>query len=83
MHTNKILVLLISLAALVFADSIQPVEAEVLPSSTVSVRSTAASGSTVYESERAVHEYLLTHYGGKEEQMPFDFGPRDATGTVN
>ena len=43
------------------------------------VRSTAASGSTVYESDRAVHEYLLTHYGGVEDQMPFQFGPRQHT----
>ncbi len=42
------------------------------------VRSTAASGSMVYESERAVHEYLLTHYGSEKEQMPFEFGPRGA-----
>ncbi len=34
----------------------------------------------VYESDRAVHEYLLTHYGNEAEQMPFDFGPRHATG---
>jgi hypothetical protein len=27
------------------------------------VRSTTASGSAVYESERAVHEYLQFHYG--------------------
>lgn len=28
-----------------------------------SVRSTTASGSVVYESERAVHEYLQFHFG--------------------
>ena len=44
--------------------------------SNVVVRSTAASGSMVYESERAVHEYLLTHYGSPTDQMPYDFGPR-------
>lgn len=27
------------------------------------VRSTTASGSVVYESERAVHEYLQFHFG--------------------
>lgn len=27
------------------------------------VRSTTASGSLVYESDRAVHEYLQFHYG--------------------
>ncbi len=43
------------------------------------VRSTAASGSTVYESDRAVHEYLLTHYGSVDDQMPFAFGPRQHT----
>jgi putative 4-mercaptohistidine N1-methyltranferase len=34
------------------------------------VRSTAASGSQVYESKRAVHEYLLFHYGKPNEIMP-------------
>ena len=45
--------------------------------STLPVRSTAASGSQVYESERAVNEYLLAHYGDVADQMPFDFGPKD------
>ena len=30
------------------------------------VRSTAASGSQVYESARATHEYILFHYGGSD-----------------
>lgn len=34
-----------------------------MASATVQVRSTTASGSAVYESERAVHEYLQFHYG--------------------
>ena len=42
------------------------------------VRSTAASGSNVYESSRAVHEYLLFHYGNDEDIMPYDFGPKQA-----
>lgn len=42
------------------------------------VRSTAASGSQVYESKRAVDEYLLFHFGGKNELMPYAFGPVDA-----
>lgn len=37
----------------------------------MSVRSTAASGSQVYESKRAVDEYLLFHYGKDEDLMPF------------
>lgn len=45
--------------------------------STLPVRSTAASGSQVYESERAVNEYLLAHYGEISDQMPYDFGPKD------
>ena len=45
--------------------------------STLPVRSTAASGSQVYESERAVNEYLLAHYGDVADQMPYDFGPKD------
>ena len=31
------------------------------------VRSTASSGSQVYESKRAVTEYLLFHYGSKDD----------------
>ncbi len=34
------------------------------------VRSTAASGSQVYESKRAVDEYLLFHYGNSTDIMP-------------
>lgn len=34
------------------------------------VRSTAASGSQVYESKRAVDEYLLFHYGQTSDIMP-------------
>lgn len=43
-----------------------------------SVRSTAASGSTVYESNRAVNEYLLSHYGAATDVMPYAGGPHDA-----
>ena len=48
------------------------------------VRSTAASGtgassgSSVYESIRAVHEYLLFHYGDTNVLMPYNFGPHTA-----
>lgn len=42
------------------------------------VRSTAASGSQVYESKRAVHEYLLFHYGYAGDHFAFEGGPRDA-----
>lgn len=43
-----------------------------------SVRSTAASGSQVYDTQRAVNEYLLFHFGdstNKSIQMPYSFGP--------
>lgn len=43
-----------------------------------SVRSTAASGSQVYESRRAVDEYLLFHYGKEEDLLPLGLGPKDA-----
>lgn len=45
------------------------------------VRSTASSGvggSAVYETERAVHEYLLFHFGSAKELMPYPFGPVEA-----
>lgn len=44
-------------------------------SPTQQVRSTAASGSGVYESKRAVDEYLLFHYGAPSLLMPYSFGP--------
>lgn len=47
-------------------------------SNTNHVRSTAASGSQVYESKRAVHEYLLFHFGQQQDLMPYPFGPTDA-----
>lgn len=42
-----------------------------LKMSTNTVRSTAASGSQVYESQRAVDEYLLFHYGQNQDFLPF------------
>jgi putative 4-mercaptohistidine N1-methyltranferase len=42
------------------------------------VRSTASSGSKVYDSKRAVHEYLLTHYGKSHEIMPYEFNEKGA-----
>eukprot|EP00903_Cladosiphon_okamuranus_P013496 g12571.t1 len=41
-------------------------------------RSTAASGSLVYEGERAVHEYLQFHFGKPGEVLPYDCGPKEA-----
>jgi tRNA/tmRNA/rRNA uracil-C5-methylase (TrmA/RlmC/RlmD family) len=51
------------------------------------VRSTASSGSQVYESKRAVDEYLLFHYGEASDLNPFranidfalDFAERSST----
>lgn len=37
--------------------------ASTMQKAAASVRSTTASGSVVYESERAVHEYLQFHFG--------------------
>ncbi|KAJ9449045.1 Hercynine oxygenase [Diplonema papillatum] len=45
--------------------------------SNTEVRSTTASGSVVYESARAVEEYLQFHFGG-DRCMPYGFGPKDA-----
>jgi hypothetical protein len=42
------------------------------------VRSTTASGSVVYESSRAVDEYLLFHYLPGNQLCPYDLAPRDA-----
>jgi putative 4-mercaptohistidine N1-methyltranferase len=42
------------------------------------VRSTASSGSQVYESERAVSEYLLFHFGADSDMMPYKQGPKEA-----
>lgn len=50
-----------------------------LRASSSTVRSTAASGSQVYESHRAVNEYLLAHFGAAADQMPYQFGPVDGT----
>lgn len=47
-------------------------------STNVNVRSTAASGSQVYESKRAVDEYLLFHYGKPNDHLPHMIGPRSA-----
>ncbi|OWZ03479.1 hypothetical protein PHMEG_00024781 [Phytophthora megakarya] len=44
----------------------------------VPVRSTTASGSAVYESERAVHEYLQFHYEEPSTIVPYSFAPLDA-----
>ncbi|KAF0688261.1 Aste57867_20131 [Aphanomyces stellatus] len=44
----------------------------------MSTRSTTASGSLVYESERAAHEYLQFHFGDSSEVVPYPFAPADA-----
>lgn len=47
------------------------------------VRSTTASGvggSAVYETQRAVDEYLQFHYASDDELLPFACGPKDALG---
>jgi len=49
------------------------------PAAFSTVRSTAASGSQVYESSRAVSEYLLAHFGSADDIMPYKFGPQDGT----
>jgi putative 4-mercaptohistidine N1-methyltranferase len=46
--------------------------------STASSGTGASSGSSVYESIRAVHEYLLFHYGAADVLMPYNFGPHAA-----
>lgn len=52
-------------------------------STATTVRSTAASGSQVYDTDRAVNEYLLFHYSGYSKaneklHMPYSFGPKEA-----
>lgn len=42
------------------------------------VRSTTASGSQVYESKRAVDEYLLFHYGNPSDLLSYKSGPQSA-----
>ena len=42
------------------------------------LRSTASSGSKIYDSKRAVYEYLLTHYGKNDDIMPYEFKQKDA-----
>eukprot|EP00898_Chlorokybus_atmophyticus_P007753 jgi/Chlat1/797/Chrsp104S00031 len=49
-----------------------------LDSSGKTVRSTTASGSVVYEAERAVHEYLQFHYAPAEELCPYPNRPEAA-----
>lgn len=49
-----------------------------MSSSNTNVRSTTASGSQVYESRRAVFEYLFFHYGDPNKLMPYSFGPSSA-----
>ncbi len=35
---------------------------------------------SVYETDRILREYLLFHYGGDKEVLPYSFGPREALG---
>lgn len=34
--------------------------------------------SSVYESQKLLNEYLVFHYGAKEEVLKYDFGPKDS-----
>jgi SAM-dependent methyltransferase len=61
-----------------FAATFRLVTKRSMSSATVQVRSTAASGSQVYESKRAVDEYLLFHYGRPEDILSFPKGPVEA-----
>ena len=45
-------------------------------SSQATVRSTTASGSTVYESARATDEYLQFHFAPPDEILPYNDAPR-------
>ena len=45
-------------------------------SSQATVRSTTASGSTVYESARATDEYLQFHFAPPDEILPYKDAPR-------
>jgi putative 4-mercaptohistidine N1-methyltranferase len=38
----------------------------------------APSATPYYETDRAIGEYLLFHYGTREETLPFGFGPAEA-----
>eukprot|EP00953_Heterococcus_sp_UTEX-ZZ885_P036273 18694-Heterococcus_DN1.PRE.3 len=46
--------------------------------STQAVRSTTASGSAVYESSRAVDEYLQFHFAKAHDVLPYSEGPSSA-----
>lgn len=50
---------------------------------TEQVRSTTASGSQVYESKRAVHEYLMFHYGQESDKMRFSFTTGEALNFIS
>ncbi|MBI2567769.1 MAG: 5-histidylcysteine sulfoxide synthase [Candidatus Schekmanbacteria bacterium] len=39
----------------------------------------ASTARLVYEDEQVLSEYLLLHYGTPQEQMPYPFGPREAS----
>ncbi|MBC7545518.1 MAG: 5-histidylcysteine sulfoxide synthase [Candidatus Sericytochromatia bacterium] len=39
----------------------------------------ADSAANVYESQQALNEYLVLHFGEPGDQMPYAFGPHDAT----
>ena len=40
----------------------------------------AGSAHQVYEDAQMLNDYLLLHYGAAQDQMPWAFGPREATG---
>jgi 5-histidylcysteine sulfoxide synthase/putative 4-mercaptohistidine N1-methyltranferase len=39
----------------------------------------AATGGNVYETEQMVNDYMVLHYGEAADQMPYAFGPHEAT----
>jgi putative 4-mercaptohistidine N1-methyltranferase len=40
----------------------------------------AGMDGAIYETDELLHQYLLFHYGDPEDQLPWDFGPREALG---
>jgi hypothetical protein len=69
---------LIAFAAGFVAHKISNQRSHTSHANATNVRSTTASGSVVYESSRAVDEYLLFHYLPAKQLCPYELAPHSA-----
>eukprot|EP00951_Prasinocladus_malaysianus_P029110 scaffold267351_cov38-Prasinocladus_malaysianus.AAC.1 len=53
---------------------------QAVPESGTGSTTASTGGVALYETKKAVNEYLQFHFGGDSDVLPYDFGPKSALG---